>query len=338
MAELLLGMKKVLKIIGILAGAIVLVVIFLAITFNALSPVVRKSGDGYIGGNRGRSNISMQKNASVMPSWGMSGGAEDQAVSMEMRAPSPEGMVAPSATDELPPVDKKVIRTGSLELKVKSVDEAIDKITQIATSNGGDIFSSNIHQYITNIKSGNVTVKVPVAKFNQAFKELKSVATLVKNEQTSGQDVTEQYTDLQSRLRTKQSLEQAYLKVLEKSGTIKEILDVTNSLSKVREEIEVIQGRIRFMDSQTDMSTINISLTEDTTITIVDKWRPLQVIKEAFNNLVKKLQGFVDGLIEFVIIALPILILWAAIILVAYKIGKKIYLKIFNKNNNINQQ
>ncbi len=243
-------------------------------------------------------------------------------------------MAEPVAIDESAveiAADKKIIKNGSLDLKVDSADDASRKISDIAKNNGGEVFSSNFYQTAKNVKSGTITVKVPVANFEKAFAELKKVASLVVRESTSGNDVTEQYADLQGQLKNKQAEEQSFAKILERSGTIDEILKVTRELSRVRGEIERLQGRIKFMDSQTDMSSITISLSEDESITFADSWRPWQVVKETFNALFKDLQKFINFVIVLIIRVIPIMVLYALIALVVWVAGRKIYGKIRNR-------
>lgn len=221
--------------------------------------------------------------------------------------------------------DKKIIKNGSMTVKVDRVDEAAKKISEIAKNNGGEIFSSNFHQTSKKVKSGNVIVKIPTINFEKTFNEIKEVASLVVRESTSGADVTEQYTDLQSRLKNKRAEEKSLVKILDRAGKIKDILDVTRELARTRGEIEVLQGRIRLMDSQIDMATINISLSEDPDITIVDSWRPLQVVKDALNDLIKNVQQFIDFIIVLVIRTIPILLLYLIVIVAVYWVGRKIY-------------
>jgi hypothetical protein len=246
---------------------------------------------------------------------------------------SERSMTAPVASDESAAdlTDKKIIKNGDLDLKVNSVDDVSQKISNIAKNNSGEIASSNFYQTASNLKSGNIVVKVPVANFETAFGQLKKVASLVVQESTTGQDVTEQYADLQAQLKNKQAEEQQYLEILKQAQKISDILEVTQQLSQVRGEIERLQGRIRFMDSQTDMSSIAVTLSEDTNITISDSWRPLQVIKETFNGLIKSAQGVVNFLIVLIIQIIPVLVLYILIFYVIYRIGKKIYLKVKNR-------
>jgi hypothetical protein len=221
-------------------------------------------------------------------------------------------------------VDKKVIKNGNLNLKVGSVDKAAENIAKIAKDNGGDVFSSNVYNR-NNVKSGTVEIKVPVSAFEKTFAEIKKVAALVVQESTSGQDVTEEYVDLQAQLKNKQAEEQQFVAILGQAQKIQDILDVTQQLSRVRGEIEMLQGRLKFLNSQTDMASIFVSLSEDTNITITDYWRPWQVMKDAVNNLIRKAQGFINFVIVLIITVIPVLILYLLLAYVIYLIGKKIY-------------
>jgi hypothetical protein len=231
--------------------------------------------------------------------------------------------MAPVAED----VQKKEIKNGSLDMRVGNADTASEKISQIAKSNGGEVFSSNFYQTDKNIKSGNLEVRVPVNGFEKAFGEIKKVATLVMHESTSGTDVTMEYSDLQTQLKNKQAEEQSFLDILKQAGKISDVLEVTRQVARVRGEIESLQGRIKFMDSQTDMASISVSLTEDTTVAFSDKWRPLQVASETVNGLFKDMQGFVNFLIVLVIRVVPIMFLYGIIIFLVYFGIKKIFFK-----------
>jgi len=256
---------------------------------------------------------------------GRSGGI----MSKSLSEAAPSAITDISSSQDIP--DKKVIKNGNLTLQVDNADKSTEKITQIAKDNGGEVFSSNFYESPKNIKSGSITVKVPVANFEKTFTELKKVASLVVRESTSGQDVTEEYTDLQSQLKNKQAEEQQFVQILGQAQKIQDILDVTRELSRVRGEIEQLQGRIKFLNSQADMASISISLSEDANITVIDSWRPWQVVKNSVNALIKKAQGFVDFVIVLVITAIPLIFLYALLVYVLYRIGKRIYLKIKEK-------
>lgn len=234
--------------------------------------------------------------------------------------------------------DKKVIKNGSITMKVDRAEDAAGEISNIAKNNSGEVFSSDFYESSSGARTGNITVKVPVDKFETAYDEIKKVASLVVRESTSSQDVTEQYTDLQSRLKNKQAEEQSFVKILDQAGKIEDILKVTKELARVRGEIEVYQGRIKLLESQTDMATINISLSEDPEITVTDSWRPFQVLKDSVNYLVKSIQNFIDFIIVLVVRVIPVIVLYLILVLVAYFIGKRIYKRIKRKKQEEQQQ
>ncbi len=250
--------------------------------------------------------------------------------------PSVSETLTTGSVESLPESEKKIIKNGDLTLKVSNTDKAVAEITRIAKANGGDIFYSNLYEGEDNIKSGTVTIKVPIVNFEKSFEEIKKIASLVVQESISGQDVTEQYTDLQSQFRNKQAEEKAFAKILEKSGQIDEVLKVTKELARVRGEIEVLQGRIRLLESQTDMATINVYISEDAKITITDRWRPLQVARDALNNLLRDIQKFVNFVIVFVVRIIPVLVIYLVFIGIFYLIVRKVYRKIKNRKSSSN--
>jgi len=326
---------KALKIAGIAGG--VLVLLFLLLVFRNLSQGLLGSSSEFPGGSRSNFNVP-QSTGLADKSMGFSNPIGSLAPGSKSVS-GIQGEAAPAnpiSGGVIPDTDKKIIKNGSLNLRVNSVDKAAEKIAQIARDNGGDVFSSNFNQYGTNSKNGGITLKVPFAKFEKTFDEMKKTAIIVITETTNGQDVTEQYTDLQSQLKNKQAEEQAYIKLLDQAQKMEDILSVTRQLSTVRGEIERLQGRIRLMDSQTDMATITASLTEDVSVTIVDSWRPWQVVKESTRELVKSVQDWIDFLIKLVIKVIPVLILYGIIIYIFYRIGRWIY-KRFGKKENQSQ-
>ena len=320
-------MNKTLKIGGIVLGVFVFLIVAVSI-LNALST----------------SSLSFDSRGVAdtgLPS-GSLGGSFSSPLSAKsmMKGENVESLAVPAYSTDISQnmavTEKKIIKNGNLTLKVDSTDEADQKITEVAKNNNGEVLSSNFYQTANNVKSGAITIKVPVANFEKTFAEIKKIASLVVRESTSGQDVTEEYIDLQAQLKNRQAEEQSFVKILDQAQKIQDVLDVTAQLARVRGNIEQLQGRIKYLESQTDMSTISINLSEDSSITVIDSWRPGQVVKDSFNALVKSLQGFIDFLIKFFIVILPMLVICGAIIFTLYKIGKKIYQKIVNKTEEIN--
>lgn len=309
--------KKWVKIGGIVFLAIFIIGLWNIIVGTEKSKIndlsASYSEEGNVGAGRmGRVDLSTQstKEMAVAP---MDVSENDSFARME-----------DSATSQ----DKRVIKDGTLSLKVKKTEEAVSEITEIAKRKGGEIFSTNLSEFSKGQKSGTVVVKVPVREFESAISEIKKVATQVVNEYTSGQDVTEQYVDLQAQLKNKQAEEQTFVGLLDRSGKLDDVLAVTREISRVRGEIERLQGRIRFLEAQTDLASITVSLSEDVEVAPVGSgWRPGQVFKQAVSDLVKSAQGFVDNLIRFLIIGLPSIFVLLIIFWVVWLVVKKITTK-----------
>jgi len=225
--------------------------------------------------------------------------------------------------------EKKVIKNGNLELKIDITEEAAEEITKIAKNKNGEVFSTNFYERVKGQKSGTITIKVPVDKFEETMAELKLVANQVLSESTTGQDVTEQYSDLQAQLKNKRAEEQSFVKILDQASEIDDVLAITKQISRVRGEIERLEGQIKFMDSQTEMSVIVISLSEDVEITPTqNNWRPWEVTKKAFSDLLNNIQDFFDSIIRFIIVGIPSMIPFLLFVWLTYWIIKKIIEKV----------
>ncbi len=226
-------------------------------------------------------------------------------------------------------IEKKERKNANLSLKVADIEVALDEIKQVANSNQGEVFGSYIENETRSSKRGSVTVKVPVGNFEKTITEIKKSAEQVFSEATTSDDVTAEFIDLEARLKNKQEEEKAFSQLLSKATNNQDLLDTTRELARVRGEIESLEGRKRYLSAQTDMSTIEVELTEVIQVVPVgDDWRPMEVVKGAFNGLVDNLQALVDWLIIFVIVDLPALILLGILCLIAFLVGRKIYRKI----------
>ncbi len=219
-------------------------------------------------------------------------------------------------------VDQKIIKTGYLDITVGAVDETVSKITALATGKDGYTQDSSVSERVDGTKFGDITIRIPVSEFENTIVEIKKFAIAIDTESTNGQDVTEEYTDLESQLRNAHAQEAEYLNILKKAVTVDDILNVQSYLGQVRGEIESLQGRIKYLENQTGYSTISVSLSEESSLKIPSKeFRPWSSIKEAAQALVSVLQGLVTTIIWLVILGggviLPIiLIIWLIVKLI----------------------
>lgn len=256
-----------------------------------------------VGGNTvGTAGLALQmrgEGASGAPMY-----AADMAIAEESYAPS-KAMMPPIAPDPYgsggqtaAEVDQKIIKTGALRLTVGRVSEALSRAADVAKARGGFVQHSSSSERDDGKHEGSITIRVPSAQFEAAVADLKGMALVVNHESTSGQDVTEQYTDLQAQLRNARAQEEEYLRIMKKADTVEDILRVQERLGSVRGQIESLEGRIKYLENMTSFSTISVSLSEEAEITAPTKdFRPGTIVKQAVQALVEVGQNVVSALI-----------------------------------------
>lgn len=159
---------------------------------------------------------------------------------------------------------RKIIRNANLTLETGSPEEASRKIQQIAESKNGFVITSETRtsdqsggSAITTIK---VSLRVPAEQFDQTISEIRQTATRTVTEKVEGQDVTEEFIDVQARLNAKKALEAQFLEIMKQARSVADALQVQTEIAEVRGEIERLEGRRKFLESQTSLSTITVSL------------------------------------------------------------------------------
>lgn len=220
---------------------------------------------------------------------------------------------APLPESRLP--GRMVIKTATLNLEISIYAEAFAQIQKIAAQYGGYLISASTQTHDNNIQSGNLTIRIEAKNFDAALQDLKKIARKVEQESVQGNDVTEEFYDLTARLENKRKAEKRYQEILATAKNTKDILEVEQALTNVREEIERMEGRKRFLDDQVSLSTINVSLHE-----------PYPLVASGSSGFLAKmrrgveegLSGFSDVLsagITLVIAGIPIFVMLFLVIL-----------------------
>lgn len=210
-------------------------------------------------------------------------------------------------------VERMVIRTGSLDLIVPSTEQALADIQALAEELDGYVVSLNTYQYQQGVQ-GSVTLRIPAESFDLALQRLKDMATTVRQESVSGQDVTEEYVDLQARLRHLQAKEAQLLEFLDNAEDTEAVLAVYEHLSATQQEIEQVTGRMEYLQDQVALATITVNLTPDALAQPLEVggWNLPGAFRDAVELLLDVVEFFVKALIFLVIVGLPALILFAA--------------------------
>jgi len=194
-------------------------------------------------------------------------------------------------------IGEKIIRNGSLTLRVDDAAKRLEELRTIVSNAKGFVDSANISDN-AGVKTAYVTVRVPNEQFDAVRLATKALASTVFVETENSQDVTAQYVDLDARLTAAKAEEQSYLDILKKSGSIEDTLAVTQQLSRVRAEIEQLQGQMRYMNDQTSYATLTITLTEEAKVEVpTTVWKPGETFNIAVRGLVQSLQDLADAFI-----------------------------------------
>ncbi|MFH1286775.1 MAG: DUF4349 domain-containing protein [Candidatus Magasanikbacteria bacterium] len=218
--------------------------------------------------------------------------------------------------------DRMIIKTGSLSLVVDNVQNTVKSISDYVKNKKGFVVTSNVNE--TGISPfGTVTVRVPATDFDAVIAEMKKMGD-VKSETVNGRDITEEFVDLDAQLGNLRASEKQFLSIMDKAIKIEDVLAVQRELTWVRRDIERIEGRMKYLQQSSDLSTLTIHLSTDPDLLPVvnekDQWKPLAVVKDAARSLLEFGQEFVEFLI-WLVVYIPV---WILIVLVVWFVRKTI--------------
>ncbi len=158
--------------------------------------------------------------------------------------------------------NRKLIRNANVELEIISFDDAVQKITALATEERGYVATSSSQKQANGKLRGQVIVKVLPENLDRFLQKLRKLGEL-KNQNLGTEDVTRAYFDTDSRLKNARVMEQRLIEMLKmKTGKVSDLLQVEKELGRVREDVEKMQGELKYWDSQVQFATVTISLAE----------------------------------------------------------------------------
>ena len=244
-------------------------------------------------------------------------------------APSPPGIPRETAGLGLEPLEERmIIWTGNVSLIVTDAGESLEQVEAIAKDLGGYVVNSNSWHQEEQLRA-NLTIRVPAEEFDAAMARLEDLAIRVEHRNVSTQDVTEEYTDLDARLRNLEATETELLELLtevrERTSKAEDILAVHREITSIRGQIEQLKGRMQYLEKMTAMATINVELIPDVLARplVVAGWRPTGTAANALRTLIKTLQFIVDAAIWLIIYALPTLVVIAIPFFILWMIWRR---------------
>jgi len=200
-------------------------------------------------------------------------------------------------------IDTKIIKTAYLTIEVTDVTGSVDTLKNLVSLKGGYISSTNLQKNYNNRLSGSVILRVPATEFDATLTGVKAIGT-VKSVSTQGEDVTEEYVDLQAQKTSYQNQLAQYNEIMKKAVKVDDVITVQQQIDRVQTELNRLEGRLKFLDNRIDLSTITVNLEE-----------PEPVGGETGHNFVSTINegiagffGMIDAIIIIFFTVLPLII------------------------------
>lgn len=224
--------------------------------------------------------------------------------------------------------ERLVIKNGSLSLAVDDPLLSRDNIAHMAEAMGGFVVTADMYQQTLSngvqVPQVSMTIRVPAERLDEALQNIKAETDQpIINENLNSQDVTAEYTDLNSRLINLQAAEEQLQAIMEDANRTEDVLAVYSQLVSVREQIELIKGQMKYYEQSAALSSISIQLIANAAVQpiTIAGWQPAGIAKQALQSLIHALQSIAGFTIRLVILYLPVLlIIFTPIVLIIWGI------------------
>ena len=215
------------------------------------------------------------------------------------------------ADETSPAIDRKIIRNADLTIEVPSTTDTQQKIVSIAEANGGFVMTSEAKQKESQEPSQRtldikLVVRIPENHFGAALDQIRALASNVPEDKITGQDVTEEFIDLEARIKTQTALEQQFLQIMKQAHKVEDALEVQKQIADVRTEIEKLQGRKRFLENRSSLSTITINITTPRPMVVVPTTGFRHSVSEAISDSIDTGAAILLFFVRFAIVMTPI--------------------------------
>lgn len=215
------------------------------------------------------------------------------------------------------PSSAMLIRTGTASIEVERIATGIANVRQLAGALGGHIANTAVQTGRDQVPSATLELKIPATRFDNAVNGLEPIGR-VESVNVEATDVGEEYVDVSARVANATRLEQRLVALLAaRTGRLEDVLAVERELARVREEIERYQGRLRYLDARTSMSTLVVTVHEPLPVL----GRPRSPIGDAFRQAWRNFVGVVAA----VIAALGVLVPLGVILLGGFLVGRRVW-------------
>jgi len=268
-------------------------------------------GSGYAAGGGGGAEVAEEQAAGA----GASAGAAASSASDDGMPSSASGEVASdtefvedeerSSEDQTGAggFDRRVVKTAELGLRVKDVRESAAEAQRLAARSGGSILESRIYDDGGGTYA-DLVLSVPSERFEGTLDELRDLGREVTTDAISGEDVTEEFVDLESRERNLLAAEESLLRLYDRAERVEDTLDVGAELTEVRGQIEEVQGRMQYLENRTAFSSISLHVEPTQPVAVAatrPDWDPSTVAGGAWAASLNVLQAIATAVISAVV-------------------------------------
>jgi Domain of unknown function (DUF4349) len=214
------------------------------------------------------------------------------------------------------PMDRLILRTGQASMEVDSLEAGMTRLRQLAQRAGGFVADAAVQSGRSQVRQATLELKVPSARFDELTEGLQPIGRL-EFVNVSAEDVSEEFVDLAARAANGRKLEERLIELIRtRTGKLQDVLSVERELARVREEIERIEGRLRYLKTSAQLSTLSVSLHEPMPIVATQGRGPIaEAFREAWRNFVGVLAGAIASLGYLV----PVVVLGWSVVAVAKK-------------------
>ena len=204
-------------------------------------------------------------------------------------------------------IDTKIIKTAYLTIEVKDVPGAVESLKGLAAVKGGYITSTNVQKNYNDLLTGTVVLRIPGSEFDNTLTGVKALGT-VKSASTQGEDVTEEYVDLQAQKTSYQNQLAQYNAIMKQSTKVEDIIKVQEQIDRVQTELDRLEGRLKYLNSRVDYSTITVNLQEPEPVGGDSGHSFITTINEGITGFF----GMIDAIVVILFTILPLIIIGAA--------------------------
>jgi hypothetical protein len=221
--------------------------------------------------------------------------------------------------DLVEPSERLIIRSADISLIVadtRAAQQSVEAMVADMASEGAYVVSSQ--EYATGDAASpsiQMSIRVPATRFDEAMERLANLAVRVENRNESAQDVTEEYVDVEARLKAMDTARQRLMEIMGSATTTEDLLAAEQQLTQREADIEALEGRRQYLAQSAQLASIQVNLQPSILSQPVgNQWRPAETVREAFDTLIGALRGLGDFLIFFAVAVLPWLVVAALVL------------------------